>query len=119
MFVPSELLPPILHDLARGKPAHTPRPWLGVLAQDLGPHVVVIGVNPRGPAARAELRAGDVILGVAGDSIADLADFYTRMWAQGPAGVTIPLRVQREQDVFDVEIRSVDRTAMMKRPKLN
>jgi hypothetical protein len=29
------------------------------------------------------------------------------------------LRVQREQDVFDVEIRSVDRTAMMKRPKLN
>ena len=119
MFVPSELLPPILHDLARGKPAHPPRPWLGVLAQDLGPHVVVIGVNPRGPAARAELRAGDVILGVAGGVVADLADFYTRMWAQGPAGATIPLRIQREQDVFEVEIRSVDRTTMMKRPKLN
>jgi hypothetical protein len=41
------------------------------------------------------------------------------MWAQGPAGAIIPLRIQREQDVFDVEIRSVDRAAMMKRPKLN
>jgi S1-C subfamily serine protease len=119
MFVPIELLPAILDDLARGKPAHPPRPWLGVLAQDLGPHVVVIGVNPRGPAARAELRAGDVILSVAGGPVADLADFYTRMWAQGPAGATIPLRIQREQDVFDVEIRSMDRTTLMKRPKLN
>jgi S1-C subfamily serine protease len=80
---------------------------------------VVIGVNPRGPAARAELRAGDVILSVAGGPVADLADFYTRMWAQGPAGATIPLRIQREQDVFDVEIRSMDRTTLMKRPKLN
>jgi S1-C subfamily serine protease len=119
MFVPTELLPPILHDIARGKPAHPPRPWLGVLAQELGTHVVVVGVNPRGPAARAELRPGDVILAVAGDTVSDLAGFYTRLWAQGPAGVTIPLRVRREQDVFEVEIRSMDRTALMKRPRLN
>ena len=119
MFVPSELLPPILDDLARGKPAHPPRPWLGVLAQDIDPHVVVVGVSPHGPAARAELRAGDVILAVAGVEIEDLADFYTRMWAQGPPGAIIPLRVQREEDVFDVEIRSADRGAMLRKPKLN
>jgi len=119
MFVPSELLPPILDDLARGKPAHPPRPWLGVLAQDIDPHVVVVGVSPHGPAARAELRAGDVILAVAGVEIEDLADFYTRMWAQGPPGAIIPLRVQREEDVFDVEIRSADRGALLRKPKLN
>jgi len=119
MFVPSQLLAPILDDLARGQPAHPPRPWLGVLAQDLGPQVMVVGVNPRGPAARAELRQGDVILAVAGTPVADLADFYTRLWAQGPAGATIPLRIQREDDVFDVEIRSVDRSALLRKPRFN
>jgi S1-C subfamily serine protease len=119
MFVPSELLPPILDDLARGKPAHPARPWLGVLAQDLGLHVVVVGLNPRGPAARAELRAGDIILAVAGVAVSDLADFYTHLWAQGPAGSVIALSIQRENDVFDVEIRSVDRAAMMRKPRFN
>jgi S1-C subfamily serine protease len=119
MFVPAELLPPILDDLARGKPAHPPRPWLGVMAQDLGPHVVIVGVNPRGPAARAELRLGDIVLTVAGEPVGDLADFYTRLWAQGPAGTVIALGVQRDEDVFDVEIRSVDRAAMLRKPRFN
>jgi S1-C subfamily serine protease len=119
MFVPSELLPPILDDLARGKPPHPPRPWLGVLAQDLGGHVVVVGTSPRGPAARAELRVGDIIVAVAERRVSDLADFYTRLWAQGPAGAIIPLRIQRDTDVFDVEIRSADRSALLKKPRYN
>jgi S1-C subfamily serine protease len=119
MFVPSELLPPILDDLARGKTPHPPRPWLGVLAQDRGRQVVVVGVSPRGPAARAELRAGDIVVAVADRTVSDLADFYTRLWAQGPAGATIPLRIQRDGDVFDVDIRSVDRTALLKKPRFN
>jgi len=119
MFVPIDLLPPILDDLARGKPAHPPRPWLGVLSQDNGRQVVLSGVSPRGPAARAQLRAGDVILAVAGAPVSDLAGFYTRLWAQGPAGATIPLRIQRDGDVFDVEIRSADRSAQLRKPRLN
>jgi S1-C subfamily serine protease len=119
MFVPAELLAPIVDDLAHGRPAHPPRPWLGVIAQDTGEHVVVVGVNPRGPAARAELRPGDLILAVAGAPVTDLAEFYTALWAQGPAGAVIPLRVQREEDAFDVEIRSMDRTAMMRKPRFN
>jgi S1-C subfamily serine protease len=119
MFVPSELLAPILDDIARGKPAHPPRPWLGVLAQDFGPHVVIVGVSPRGPASRAELKPGDIVLAVGGAPVSDLADFYTRLWALGPAGVTAPITLQRDDDVFDVEIRSVDRTAMLKKPRYN
>ncbi len=105
MFVPIDLLPPILDDLARGKPAHPPRPWLGVLAQDSGRHIVLSGVSPKGPAARAELRAGDIILAVAG--------------VQGPAGATIPLSIRRDGDVFDLEIRSADRTALFRKRRFN
>jgi S1-C subfamily serine protease len=119
MFVPTELLPPILDDLARGKPAHPPRPWLGVLAQEMESHVVLLGVTPGGPAARAELRAGDVILAVADVAVSDLTTFYTRLWAQGPAGATVPLRIQREHDVFDLEIRSMDRSTLLKKPRFN
>lgn len=119
MFVPTELLPPILDDLARGKPPYPPRPWLGVLAQDIEGYVVVVGTSPRGPAARAELRPGDIIIAIAEREVLDLADFYTRLWAQGPAGVTIPLRIQRDGDVFDVEVRSADRTALLKKPRFN
>lgn len=119
LFVPAELLPPILDDLARGKPAHPPRPWLGVFAQETESHVVLVGVSPGSPAARAELHAGDLILSVAGDDVSDLAEFYTALWDQGPAGVTVPLRIQREQDVFEVEIRSVDRNSLLKKPRLN
>lgn len=119
MFVPIELLPPILDDLARGKPAHPPRPWLGVFAQEFGPLVVIAGVNPRGPAAKAELKPGDVVVAVDGEGVSDLADFYTRMWAQGPAGAIIPLRIHREGDVFDVEVRSVDRASLLKKRRFN
>jgi S1-C subfamily serine protease len=119
MFMPIDLLPPILDDLARGKPPHPPRPWLGVFAHDMDSHVIVAGVAPRGPAGRAQLRAGDVILAVGGERVTDLTEFYTRLWAQGPAGAPIPLRVQREQDVFDVEIRSMDRSSMLRKPKFN
>ncbi|EJL36289.1 trypsin-like serine protease with C-terminal PDZ domain [Caulobacter sp. AP07] len=119
MFVPVELLPPILDDLARGKAPHPPRPWLGVFTQELEAHVVVVGVTPGSPAARAELRAGDMILAVAGAAVSDLAGFYTRMWEQGPAGVAIPLLIQREQDVFGLEIRSVDRNTLLKKPRFN
>ncbi|MCR5878365.1 S1C family serine protease [Phenylobacterium sp. J367] len=119
MFVPIDLLPPILDDLARGKAPHAPRPWLGVLAQEMQDRVVIVGTSPQSPAARAELKAGDMVLAVAGQPVADLADFYQKLWALGPAGVVAPLTLAREGDVFDVEVRSADRTKLLKWPRGN
>lgn len=119
MFVPAELLPPILDDLARGHQPHPPRPWLGIFTQEIDGHVVVVGVSPKGPAARAELHAGDIILAVDGRAVSDLAELYKAMWALGPAGVTIPLKVLREGDAFEVEVRSMDRGALLKKPRFN
>ena len=119
MFVPAELLIPIQDDLSRGRPTRAPRPWLGVLSQEISSHVVILEVTPGGPASRAELRPGDVIHKLAGERLSNLAGFYRRLWALGPAGVTVPLTIQREEDVFDVEVRSGDRTSMQRKRRLN
>jgi len=119
MSVPIELLPPILDDLARGRPAHEPRPWLGVFAHDSEGHVVVMDVSTGGPADRAEVRGGDVVLAVGGQRVASLAEFYTTLWALGPAGVTAPLRLRREGDVFEVMVKTGDRAARMKKRRFN
>lgn len=119
MFVPAELLPPILDDLASGRAARPPRPWLGVISHADESHVIIQDVTPGGPAARAELRRGDIVHRLAGERISDLAGFYTRLWALGPPGVVVPLTIQREDDVFDVEIRSADRLAMQRKRRFN
>ncbi|HEX3406709.1 MAG TPA: S1C family serine protease [Caulobacteraceae bacterium] len=119
MFVPAELLPPILDDLSHGRPARPPRPWLGVISQEISSHVVVADVSEGGPASRAELRRGDVIHRIAGHRVATLADFYKRLWALGPPGAVAELTIQREHDVFDVAIRTADRQAMQKKRRLN
>jgi S1-C subfamily serine protease len=119
MCVPIELLPPILDDMARGRNSQPPRPWLGLFSQDARGKIMVMDVSAGGPADRAEVRQGDIILAVGGVSVSNLADFYTKLWALGPAGVAVPLRLKREGDVFDVQIRSVDRSLKLKKRRLN
>ncbi len=119
MCVPIELLPPILDDLAAGRPAHQPRPWLGVFAQDVDDEVVVLDVSADSPASRAELRRGDVIVSVGGEPVEDLAGFYRKLWAVGSPGAVVALTLKRDDDVFDVEVRTGDRGLKLKRQRLN
>ena len=88
MIVPIELLPPILDDLMRfGRVDQPPRPWLGLFATDTADGVVVTGVAPGGPAARAGLTEGDAVTALNGQEIEDLGDLWRKLWAQGPAGI--------------------------------
>ena len=119
MSVPAERLSPIFEDLLRGRPTEPPRPWLGVFVQIVEERLVVLGVSPGGPAAKAELKRGDLILALNGQPATDLADFYRALWNLGPAGVEATLTLAREGDVFDVRLRSADRSALLKRRRLN
>ena len=66
MYVPTDLLKPILDDMMSiGQPNRPPRPWLGLYATEVDDRVVIAGVSGKGPAGRA-LREGDIVLSVGG-----------------------------------------------------
>jgi serine protease Do len=110
LFVPIDLLKPLLNDLLKhGKSSARPRPWLGVQTQEVQGNVIVTRVSPDGPADAAAMRPGDVIVTLGGDLIKGQADFYTRLWARGPAGVKIPLEVLRAGKIQSVTVTSIDR----------
>ena len=120
MIVPIDLLKPILEDLLTlGRTRRPSRPWLGLYAAELGSRVVVAGMADRGPAKRADLRSGDIVLAVAGEEIKGLAAFFRRVWALGTAGVEVPLTVHRKGQTFDVKIKSADRGTFLKKPILH
>ena len=119
MVVPIDLLPPVFDDLLAGKPSVPARPWLGVYAQEQDERIVLIGFAGEGPARRAGLKEGDVVLAVGGEPVATLADFYRALWGLGSAGVAAPLTLDREGDVFDVEVTTSDRRRYLKTARYN
>ena len=117
MFVPIDLLKPMLGDLiANGKPASSPRPWIGINTQEVQGNVIVTRVSPESPADDAALKPGDVIVGIGGQPIKGQADFYSKLWKRGEAGIEVPLEVLRGVRVESVSIKSVDRDKYL-RPK--
>jgi len=120
MVVPIDLLKPILDDLMSIGRANRPaRPWLGIYATEVGSNVAILGLASRGPAQRADLRAGDIVLSVAGSTVSDLAGLFRRVWALGEAGVEVPLLINREGKTFELRVRSSDRRRFLKGPVLH
>jgi S1-C subfamily serine protease len=120
MVVPIDLLKPILDDLLTiGRANRPPRPWLGFYATEVGSNVAILGLARRGPAQRADLRPGDVVLAVAGAPVSNLAGLFRRVWALGQAGVEVPLLINREGRTFEVSVRSGDRRRFLKGPVLH
>jgi len=120
MVVPIDLLKPILDDLRKFGRVNKPvRPWLGLYSTEIEGKIVAVGIAPKGPAARAELKTGDVVLAVKGENVTSLASFYRKVWALGQAGVEVPLTLYREGVTFDVRVNSSDRVKFLKTPRLH
>lgn len=110
MFVPIDLLKPLLDDLVAGGRTRGPaRPWLGLYSEEVEGHLVVTRVLPDAPAHKAGVRRGDVILGVGGMSIGGQSEFYRKLWASGEAGTEIMLHVLRNRVVQRLTVHSADR----------
>ena len=110
MFVPVDLLKPIMDDMIRlGHRPGPARPWLGVSANEVQGRLLVTRVSPEGPADRAGVRTGDIILAVGAEAVHSQAEFYRKLWSRGEAGSDIPLRILQGSDVREVTVRSMDR----------
>ena len=93
LFVPIDALHPAIADLLTdGRPQSPARPWLGVYTEQARDRLFIVRVADEGPAQRAGLKRGDVIVKVAGQSVVSMADFYRKVWALGEAGVTVRIK---------------------------
>ena len=120
MFVPIDLLTPILDAMLQtGRSPHPPHPWLGMYTQDPEGKLVVGNVSPAGPADRAGVQAGDMVLGVGAVRVHGLAELFRAIWRVGPAGVEVPLTLARAGDVLRVTVKSADRNDFLKKPNLH
>jgi S1-C subfamily serine protease len=117
MFVPIDLLEPVLEDMIElGRPRRTPRPWLGLYTAEQADHIMVAGLTRDGPAHRAGVRLGDVIVEVAGHRVTSLPQFFRSVWNTGAAGVEVPLKLRRGSDAFHALLQSANREDFLKKP---
>lgn len=87
---------------------HSERAWIGFYPQGYDGGVVVTGVVPQGPADRAGLSRGDLILSVDGVTVSNLRELYVALWRKTP-GDTLDLQVLRESSIHVVEVTAGDR----------
>ncbi len=110
MFVPIDLLKPILADLIeKGRTKEAPRPWLGLATEEVQGRLFVTRVSPEGPADRAGVRSGDIVVGVGGESVKSHEELYRKLWGLGAAGIDVPLKVLQGVDLRELKLHSIDR----------
>src|SRR5687768_554741 len=120
MLVPIDLLEPILNDRSEERRANrAPRPWLGMYTTEAGSKLVVAGIAPNGPAERAGVQVGDIVLEVAGAKPNSLADLWRRVWRLGSPGAEVRLKLQRKTAQADARLVSADRNDFLKKPHLH
>jgi S1-C subfamily serine protease len=110
MFVPTDLLKPILAQLKdSGRVAGVARPWLGLATEEVQGRLFVTRVSPESPADLAGIEQGDIVMSVGGDPVRTHVELYHKVWALGAAGVEVPMKVLHGADVRDVRVKSIDR----------
>ncbi len=115
VFIPIDLLPPLLADLK--STAHSPkesRPWLGINAAESYGRIFITKVTAGGPAEKAGLKRGDIILTVAGKEVTGLSDFYRKIWSVGKAGVEVPFGILQGIGIRDIKVKSLARNRDLK-----
>ena len=114
MFVPTDVVKPILADLiAKGHRSGPVQPWLGMSTEESQGRLFVTRVSAGGPAERAGIHGGDIVIGVGSTPVRSLEQLYRSVWALGAAGVEVPLRLLQGVDLREVRVRSVDRQDYM------
>lgn len=83
-----------------------PRAWLGVLSYTLREHVVIATVMPGGPADKAGLQQGDLVLAVDDTDVNERRVMYDAVRNHQP-GDQITLKVLRNNRIYKVEVPAI------------
>lgn len=84
------------------------RAWVGFFPQAFDGGVIITGVVEGGPADRAGIARGDLVLSLDGQAVSSLRELYAALWRKGP-GETVGLQILRDSAIRVVEIASGDR----------
>jgi S1-C subfamily serine protease len=110
MFLPVDRLKSVLGDLlTAGRSTAASRPWLGLYLSEVDSLLMVRRLAVDGPAAGSAMQPGDIILGVSGQPVTSMADFYRKLWAVGGPGDKVLLTVLKGARVQEVSITAGDR----------
>ncbi len=117
MFVPVDLLKPILEEMqANGSSKMSRRPWIGLTSGEQGGRVHVLRVNKDSPAQAAGLESGDVVLAVDGAKVSSLEQFYKGIWAHANPDDEIKLTVLQGAEIKVIPVKAIDRMTVIKKP---
>jgi S1-C subfamily serine protease len=118
MFVPVELLKPILAELQKtGTTQQSRRPWLGLTSSQQAGTIQVVRVTAESPAQMGGVEPGDVIVAVDGVNVATLEEFYKRIWAHPNPDDEIRLTVRRGAGTRELAVKGVDRMSTVIKPR--
>ena len=110
MFIPINAVKPILAAMRQGRRTGPNHPWLGLYTDEMRGRLFVQRLAKDGPAAKAGIVEDELVLGIAGQKVMGLADFYRKVWALGQPGVPVPLTLLAlDGTVREVTVDSIDR----------
>jgi len=89
-------------------PTGARRAWVGFYPQGHEGGVAISGVVAGGPAEKAGLQRGDLILSVDGQPVSSLRELYCALWRKGP-GDSLGMQVLREAAIHVIEVVAGDR----------
>jgi serine protease Do len=116
MFVPIDLLKPILGELREsGRSRHSERAWIGLNCIEQGDAVRVVRVSEDSPADVAGLMPGDQILRIDGTPVGRLEQLWKTLWAGPGAERAVRLDIRREGEMQTVTVQTVDRAKTLRR----
>ncbi|MDB5753506.1 MAG: signal protein [Ramlibacter sp.] len=117
MFVPVDLLKPILAELQQtGSTRSSHRPWLGLSSAEQSGRLHVVRVNREGPAHAAGLVPGDVVLAIDGAPVSTLEAFYKKLWSRANPDDEVQLTILKGSEIRQLTLKGVDRMTTLRRP---
>jgi S1-C subfamily serine protease len=89
------------------------RAWVGFYPQGYDGGLVVSGVVADGPADKAGIQRGDLILSLDGDPVSTLRELYRALWRRGP-GETVGFQILRDSAIRTIDVVAGDRYEFFK-----